>query len=131
MNKPVSQLLRLSCLPFLVAVMIGAFGVGCEGGGDGDSGGSSGDVTLAQYNAIKAHMSYAEVCGIMGRQADSVPVAGGSSYMTPYTWIRNNSDGSTLGVFFHNDDAWAKGCGLWESSGLVNRNDQFYDPTRR
>jgi hypothetical protein len=115
------------------AVLIATACTSCEDSGGQSSGGGS-EITLADYNAITARMTYNDVIEIVGRKADQdIYMPGTGSLYVPEnqrTW--RNSDGSYLMVFFdaRNDSAFEKQCaGLRDASGaqvfLVN---SFYSP---
>ncbi len=138
MNVSASQVSWLSRMALLAAFMCVCLTVGCEqdnadSGGNG-GGGGGGEITLADYNAITAHMTYDAVIGILGRKADQdIAMPGTGSLYVPEndrTW--RNSDGSYIIVFFdaRNDSVFEKQCaGLKDASGAqVFLVDSFYSP---
>ncbi len=138
MKMPWLQSKWLTRLSFLFAMLVGLCVVGCDkdnsDSGGSNTGGGGGDVTFAQYDAIKAHMSYDAVIGILGRKADQdIYMPGTGSLYIPEndrTW--RNADGSYLIVFFdaRNDNAFEKQCaGLRNNSGVqIFTVDSFYSP---
>ncbi len=142
MKTPCLQSKWLAGLSFLVAMLVGLCVVGCDKD-NSDSGGSNtgsggGNLTLSQYDAVKAYMSYDDVCGIMGRHAYSsvnMPFYGGQCI--GYTWT--SDDGDVINVAIIDPPttsgisgrtvygAWMKDCNLNDNNARTVRGETMYD----
>ena len=106
---------------------------GCEGSGKDSGGGSSGGgLTIDQYNAIQSHMTYGDVIGIIGRNADNSIVQSDDGKIVTKIWIEaTGNTAASIGISLDgNGQCWMKQCdGLRSSSGeAVSTQAEFYNP---